>query len=75
MQKYGRARQARDVSIAKAWITMVTDMHSEDVILVAFHWQQWFHECASMYYVQRNPNTPTDVSVRLGTRLKIPSPY
>jgi hypothetical protein len=54
--KYGRARQARDVSIAKAWIAMATDMHTEYVIFIAFLWQQWFHECASMYYVQHNPS-------------------
>jgi len=57
LKKYGRARQARDVSIAKAWITIATDMHSEYVIPTAFLWQRWFHECASVYYVQRNPST------------------
>jgi hypothetical protein len=29
VKKYGRARQARDDSIAKAWITMAIDTHSD----------------------------------------------
>jgi hypothetical protein len=30
------------------WITKATDMHSEYVIFIAFLWQQWLHEHASM---------------------------
>jgi len=33
VKKCGRVRQARDVSIAKAWITMATYLHSEYVML------------------------------------------
>jgi len=33
------------------WITKVTDTRSEEVILIAFPLQQWFHERASMLYV------------------------
>jgi hypothetical protein len=30
------------------WITKTTDTHSKYVMLVAFPWQQWFRERASM---------------------------
>ena len=31
-----------------SWTTKATDKHSEYVILIAFPWQQWLHERASM---------------------------
>jgi hypothetical protein len=51
--KYGTAGQATDVNIIwgmcfACWITNATDTHSEYVILIAFPWQQWFHESTSM---------------------------
>jgi hypothetical protein len=30
------------------WVTKATDTHSEYVIFIAFPWQQWLHEHASM---------------------------
>jgi hypothetical protein len=53
MEKYGRARQATDDSIARrmrfAWrVTKATDVRSEYLILNAFSLQQWLGEGASM---------------------------
>jgi hypothetical protein len=53
VEKYGRARQTTDENMI--WrmcfacrITKVTNSHSEYVILVAFPWQQWLCERATM---------------------------
>jgi len=53
VEKYGTARQAIDDNITQhmciaCWITKVTDTHTQYLILIAFPWQQWLHECASM---------------------------
>lgn len=56
MGKYGRARHVTDENIVQGmcftcWITKATDTDSEYVILTAFLWQHWLHECASMFYM------------------------
>ena len=53
MEKYGRAGQATDGNIIRrmrfaCWITKATDTHSEYIILIAFTWQQWLCERASI---------------------------
>jgi len=51
VEKYGRAGQTTDDSMAHAHcmrITMATDTHSEYVILIAFPSQQWLRERASI---------------------------
>jgi hypothetical protein len=53
VEKRGRAGQATDDNIIRrmrlaCWITMATDTHPEEVILLAFARQQWFRECASV---------------------------
>jgi hypothetical protein len=53
VEKYGTARQATDDNIIlrmrfARWITKATDTHSQYVILIAFPWQQWLRERASM---------------------------
>jgi hypothetical protein len=53
VEKYGRAGQATDGSVVgcmhfACWMNWATDTHSEYVILIAFQWQQWLHECASV---------------------------
>jgi uncharacterized protein (UPF0305 family) len=53
VEKYGTARQATDDNIIRrmrfaCWITKATDTHSEYVILIAFPWQQWLRERASV---------------------------
>ena len=51
MEKYCRTGQATDniwrMRFA-CWITKATDTHSENVILIAFPTQQWFHVRASV---------------------------
>ena len=53
MEKYDKAREATDNNTMwhkriASWITKATDAHSEHVILIAFPWQQWLRERASM---------------------------
>ena len=53
MEKYSRARQATDINTIwrmcfACWITTATDTHVEYVIIIAFPWQQWLRERASM---------------------------
>jgi hypothetical protein len=53
VEKYGTAGQASDDNIIRrmrcaCWITKSTDRHSEYVTLIAFPWQQWFRERASI---------------------------
>jgi hypothetical protein len=53
VEKYGRAEQATDDNITRrmrfaCWIIKATDSLSEYVILIAFPWQQWLRERASM---------------------------
>jgi hypothetical protein len=54
VEKYGTAREATDSSIIRrmriaCWIIKATDTYSEYVgILIAFTWQRWLRECASM---------------------------
>ena len=53
MEKYGTARQATDINTMQhkrfaCWITKATDTHVEYVIIIAFAWQQWLRERASM---------------------------
>jgi hypothetical protein len=53
VEKDGRARQATDDSIVQyvhcaCWMTKVTDIHSEYVILLAFSQQKWICKHASM---------------------------
>jgi hypothetical protein len=53
VEKYCTARQATDENIIRrmrfaCWITKATDTYSEYVILIAFPWQQWLRERASM---------------------------
>ena len=71
MRKCGRTR-ARDVSIAKAWITMATDMHSEYVML--FFGNNGFMNVPQCIMFSIFP-AHTDVAVHLCTRLKIPLLY
>jgi len=53
VENYGRARQVtndntiRRMRIA-CWITKVTDIHSDYLILIAGPWQQWLRERGSM---------------------------
>ena len=51
-EKCDRARQATDDTLRRmrfaCWITKATDTHSDYVILIAFLWQQWLRERASM---------------------------
>jgi hypothetical protein len=42
------------------WLTKATDTHSENVILIAFLWQQWLRERAS---VLRNTYTAPPISL------------
>ena len=56
VEKYDTAGQAADDSITRrmrfaCWITMVTNPHSEYVILIAFPLLQWFRECISMFHL------------------------
>jgi hypothetical protein len=56
VEKYGRARQARDDNIIRrnrfaCWVTKATNTHSEYVTLIAFPRQQWLGERASMLRV------------------------
>jgi hypothetical protein len=60
VEKYGTARQAADDYIIRhmhflCWLTKATDTHSEYVIFIAFPWQLWLHEHASLLhlYVRR----------------------
>ena len=51
-----RTRQAIYVNIIwcihiACWLTEVTDMHLEYVICIAFPWQHWLHEPASLLYL------------------------
>ena len=51
-----RDRQVTDDNIIRRmcfvrWITKATDTHSEYVILIAFAWQQWLRERASLLRV------------------------
>ena len=51
--KYSSAGQATDDNIIwrmriACWVTTATDTHSEYLILVAFPWQQWLGERASV---------------------------
>jgi hypothetical protein len=53
VEKYGTARQATDDNIIRRMriacrITKATDTHSEYVIRIAFPWQQWLRERASV---------------------------
>jgi hypothetical protein len=53
VEKSCTTRQATDDNIIQrmlfaCWITKATDTHSEYVILIAFAWQQWLRERASM---------------------------
>ena len=52
VETYSTARQVRDNIMRHmrfgCWITAATDTHSEYVILIAFAWQQWLHERASV---------------------------
>jgi hypothetical protein len=55
VEKYGTARQATDDTIIRrmrfaCWITKATDTHRDYVILIAFWWQQWLRERASMVH-------------------------
>ena len=58
MENYGTARQATDdnkirrIRIA-CWITEVTDIHSDYLILIAGLRQQWLRERESSLYVHR----------------------
>jgi hypothetical protein len=52
-EKCGTARQATDDNIIRfmpiaCWKTKVRDTDSEYVILIAFSWQQWLRELATM---------------------------
>ena len=51
-----RDRRATDDNIIRRmrfvrWVTKATDTHSEYVILIAFAWQQWLRERASLLHV------------------------
>jgi hypothetical protein len=53
VEKYGTARQATDDNIIRrmrfeCWITKVTDIQLKYVTFIAFPWQQWSRERASM---------------------------
>jgi hypothetical protein len=53
VRKYCTAGQATDDKIIRrvlvvCWITKATDTNSEYVIIIAFPWQQWLRECASI---------------------------
>ena len=53
VENYGRAKQAiADNTVhcmhTACWITKAADICSEYEILIAFPWQYWLHECASM---------------------------
>ena len=53
MKKHGRTRQATDDNKIRrmrfaCWITKATNTPSEYLILIAFPWQQWLRERASM---------------------------
>ena len=55
MKKYGTDRQATGDNIIghmcfACWIVRATKTHSEYVILIAFPWQQWLHECSSVLH-------------------------
>jgi hypothetical protein len=52
-KKYGTARQAIDDNMIRrmrfaCWMAKATDIQSEYAILIAFSWQQWLRERASM---------------------------
>jgi hypothetical protein len=52
-EKYGTARQATDENITRrmrfaCWIIKATDTHSEYTTFLAFPWQQWLRERASI---------------------------
>jgi hypothetical protein len=56
VEKYGSIGQVTDKNIIwrmriACWITKATDTHSEFVILIAFPWQQWLRERASMLHL------------------------
>jgi hypothetical protein len=53
VDKYGTVRQATDDNIIRrmrfaCWITKAKNTHSEYVILIAFPWEQWLSERASV---------------------------
>jgi hypothetical protein len=53
VEKYGTARQVTDDNIVRrvrfaCWKTKATDTYSEYEILIAFAWQQWLLERASV---------------------------
>jgi hypothetical protein len=52
-RKYRTAGQATDDNIIRrvlvvCWITKATDTNSEYVVIIAFPWQQWLRERASI---------------------------
>jgi hypothetical protein len=56
VQKYGTAGQATDDNITRrmrfaCWITKVTSTNSVYVILIAWQWEKWLRECASIFTV------------------------
>jgi len=57
VEKYGRARQAKDGDMEHAlctWMSKTTDTHSEYEIIIALPLHQQLHESASMlrlYYI------------------------
>jgi len=60
VEKYGRARQAKDGKYNTAhalwcWITRATDTRSEYVIIIAFTLQQWLYERAQYYFIRKLP--------------------
>jgi hypothetical protein len=72
VEKYGRARQAKDDNIIRRMrtaycITKATDTHSECVMLIALPLQQWLLERASMLrlYVQGLPSYFTNIAYEL----------
>jgi hypothetical protein len=53
MDKYGRARQAKDDKITwrirfARWLPKATNTHSQHATRIAFPQQQWLHERTSM---------------------------
>ena len=69
VKNYGRARQARDDSIARGWITVATYTY-----ILLFCGNNCFMnvpQCIMFSIITGH----TDVLIHLCTRLKIPSPY
>ena len=56
MEKYGSAGQATSDNMSSMYIecgiTKAIDTHSECVMLIAFPWQQWLCERASMLFTR-----------------------